>query len=406
MTAGVVLGRRPRRRLPAWAIVLLVIAGVLLIPIVWIVVDITYFVVAFSLSFTPPNVDAAVSHVRSMPCVTWARSFTDGGGIDVRKSAIIQVGLRPECTAAQIDATYASLYAKTAAVRDYADAKMDYLVMPSPPRSKPGSVYETTRSSGAQLTVGRNYDLPSPSAFAGAVDDWMTVRLQVDPRAQLQLLDTDLYTEAGMRFVANSTADDLRALSTALPERLRSQAAWKITIPAHDGPAFAKEDDAPVGGVTFETSEGLPDAWLLDFGRALNGAWPDKGDGEYVYVFRPSPLGFNEVSARVFGVDPVQAFPGGRPAAPDTTTAWPALTGAVDALSAEDDNRTFSIGVALYGRPFARGDTHPDSGNSVTIDSTLAVFTSDRCANPDPDAPDGGVIADALCRYWTAKPAP
>jgi hypothetical protein len=382
----------------------MVITAIIGIPVFTLVGIIIW---ALTSSFQAPDVNAVVSHVQSMHCVTWARSVSDGGGVDVRKSVIVQVGLDTGCGADEIDGVYRTIYDGTAKVRDDADFKVDFLVMPSAPKQKPGYIYSVTKTPYAQLTMERVSNIPSPDELASAVDDWMTVRTLVDPRAQLQLTDTDLWTRSPERFTVNSTAVRLAALTTSLPERLRAQ-AWKVTIPAAGDTPFVAEDSAPPGGVTVDTSQGFPTAWVVDFGRGLYNAWPDDGTREYVYVFRDPPItpdhGFNEISARVFNVDPAQAFNGGQPASPETTAAWPSLTGAVDAIAAapQGNSGSYSVGVALYGRAFTPRDEHPDSGNSITLDSSLAVFDAEGCRVPlqDHSSPDNGVIEAPLCRHW------
>ena len=218
-------GPRPsRRRVPAWAILLI---GIATTVVVAFIVGAIVVVNAIAQPFSPPNVSNAVSHVRSMPCVTWARASTLGGGFDVSPSAIIQIGLRPDCSPAHVTATYASVYGDTTAVRKSDYFRVEYLVSATPPKTAPNP-NALTKSTVAQLTMDRSYNLPRPAAFARTVVDWMAVRDLVDPGAQLELLDDD-FSRTEERYTANSTAAELRMLSSSLPERLRSQ-AWKVTI--------------------------------------------------------------------------------------------------------------------------------------------------------------------------------
>jgi hypothetical protein len=349
--------------------------------------------------------------------VTWARSFSDGGGVDVRKSAIIQIGLKPGCTEANINATYAYMFENTIKVRDDADVKVDYLVMTSAPKHKPGTdVYSTTRTTGAQLTMVPVYGLPTASEFAGTVNDWMTVRSEVDDGAQLELVTSDTWTRQPERIVVNSTADQLRSLRSTLSPRLRSM-AWKITIPARGDTPYVQEGAGPAGGVTLETNSGVPDAGLVELGQKLNGAWPAASSrDEFVYIYRNAPEtpdgGFNEVNARIFGVDPSQAFTSGTPSSPESTMAWPALAAFLDTIRmpARDHGQRVTVGIGLYDRPFARGDDHPQAGSTGLPDDTpIALFDSNYCPTPDQNdsTPDGGVIESSLCRYWVqAGPAP
>ena len=293
--------RRLRKRPPVWAIALMVVASAVVVAVVSAAV---FVVQAVAGPFMAPNIDVAVWHVQGMPCVTWARASTEGGGFDLSPSAVIQVGLRQHCSDAEIDDTYRSLLDDTVSVRERDEFRIEYLVSERAP-SEPAQRYAPTKTSGAQLTIDKHYDLPAPETFASTVDDWNSVRRLVDPRAQLELLDQDLSPEVEERFVANSTAARLRALSASLPKRLAEQ-AWKVTIPATGSTPFVREDAAPDGGVTLETSRGFPEPWLVAFGVRLSGAWPDNGTPEYVYVFRAPPNSggyFNQVSARVFDVD-------------------------------------------------------------------------------------------------------
>ncbi|WP_345762957.1 hypothetical protein [Diaminobutyricibacter sp. McL0608] len=398
-------GSKPR--MPIWAIILIVVASLATAPVV---AGVAFFVWVFGTSFQPPDVGGAASHVRSMHCVAWARSFSDGGGVDVRKSAIIQVGLKPGCTEGDINETYAYIFQNTIKVRDDADVKVDYLVMPHAPNQKPGTdVYSTTRTTGAQLTMEPVYGLPTASEFAETVSDWMTARSEVDDGAQLELVSSDLWTNQPERIVVNSTSEQLRSLRSTLSPRLRSM-AWKVTIPARGDTPYVREGAGPAGGVTLETNFGFPDAGLVELGQKLNGAWPAaSSNDEFVYLYRNAPEtaggGFNEVNARIFGVDPSEAFTSGTPSSPESTVAWPALAAFVDAIRkpAHDLGQRVTVGIGLYDRPFADGDDHPQAGSTGLRDDTpIALFDSNYCPTPDQNdsTPDGGVIESSLCRYW------
>ncbi|MFF2772974.1 hypothetical protein ACFVUP_38335, partial [Streptomyces bacillaris] len=300
----------------------------------------------------------------------------------MRKSAVIQVGVKPGCTEAEINATYAYIFENTAKVRDDADVKVEYLVMPKAPKQKPGtSVYSTTRTAGAQLTMSPVYGLPTTSEFAETVHDWMTVRQDVDGSAQLDLVPSDLWTDQPERIIVNSTAGRMNTLQSTLSPRLRSM-AWKVTMPAHGDTPYDREGAGPDGGVTLETNAGLPDAGRVELGQRLNGAWPAGPSGEeFVYLYRNSPEisagGFNEVNARIFGVDPSQAFTSGTPSPPESTAAWPALAALVDTIREQSLTlgQRVTVGIGLYDRPFGHGDDHPQAGSTgLQNDTPVAMF--------------------------------
>ena len=390
----------PRRRLrappPLWAIALMVIAGAVVVAIVGGAIIVIHALVG---PFLAPNVDLAVWHAQTMPCVTWARATTEGGSFDVPPSAVIQVGLGPECSAAEIDATYASLYNDIAWVRDGDSLRIEYLVQKKAPE-KPARANELARSAVAQLTMEKDYDQPSPTAFARTVRDWLTVRALIDPGAQITVLD-DNAARTEERFVANSTARRLQTVSSSLPKRLREQ-AWKLTIPAQGDRPFTSEGRAPAGGVTIETSTGFPEPWLVDLGVRLNGAWPSTGTPEYVYIVRDPRL--NELSARVFHVaraddDNSQLSPA------QDTTAWPALKAAVDAMAnaSRSKNGDFAIGFALLARSFTTQDDYSPWSNSIRRDNSLAIVGPRQCTQPRDTAPDDGAIGSALCGYLSQR---
>jgi hypothetical protein len=394
-----------RRRRPTWVAVLILVIAIALTPTLGFV-----GIVAFALfaSFPKPNVDPIVTHVRSMSCVQWTRGFSDGGSVDNAPTAIFQVGLSAHCTATAIAATYAYINYSATSLQNTPTVTADYFISSAPPKHEPADAYTQVRSPGAQLTMETTPDLPTTAQFSELVDDWITVRRMIDPRAQIQSSLTDLWAPQPERITVNTTAEKLRSLTTTLSPRLQSM-AWKVTIPAGSRGAFVEEGTAPPGGVTIETTSGLPDPWLVDLGEGLNGAWPAASStGEYVYLYREAPpapgKGFNEVSARVFGVTASQAFSttaaGRGPSDPASTSAWPALTATIDQLDAE--HQTFSLGLTLYRRSFRQTDEHPYSGSSITLDGSSAVLATDSCTltYPSHRSPDNDVIESSLYGYW------
>ncbi len=400
--AATAAGRPTRRRIPWWA---WSIIGVSTTAAAVVVAYAVWFVGSIAGAFVPPDVSAAVWHVEGKPCVTWVKATTEPGGFDLPPGAVIQVGLGPHCSAAEINATYSSLYNDTASVRDNDRFRIEYLVQKKAP-AKPASPDQVTKSAVARLTMEKNYDLPRPRAFARTVDDWLTVRALVDPGAQLTILDDDL-SGAEDRYVANSTASRLRTLPSSLPKRVREQ-AWKITIPAKGDRPFLREGGAPAGGVTIETSIGFPDPWLVDFGKQLNGAWPSNGTPEFVHVFRDPPnsgTGFNELTARVFGVARPDGASDHLTPAPETK-AWPALRAAVDALASTSGGKggDFAIGFALYSRSFTVDDEYSRlASDSIRGDSSFAIVGPSQCSEPLETAPDDSAIGGALCGYLSQR---
>lgn len=396
-----------KRRVPVWAIILIIATLVAATPVVG---GFAFFAWVLTTSFQAPDVSGVTSHARSMSCVAWARSFSDGGGVDVRKSAVVQIGLTSRCTESDINATYAYIFENTAVLRDNADIKVDYLVVPKAPKQKPStSVFSTTRTTGAQLTMSPVSGLPTTTEFAETVNDWLTVRTEVDQGAQLDMVPHDVWTDQPERIIANSTVDRLQTLHSTLSLRLRSM-AWKITIPAHEDIPYDREGAGPDGGVTLETNAGLPDAGLVELGQKFNGAWPAGPSGhEFAYLYRNSPDiapgGFNELNARIFGVAPSQAFTSGTPSPPEATTAWPALAALIDTIKAQslDLGQRVTVGIGLYDRPFANGDDHPQAGSTgLRSDMPVALFDSNYCPTPSTydSTPDNRVIEESLCRYW------
>jgi len=386
-----------RGRIPWWAWSIIGVSTTAAAVAVGLAV---WFVGSIAGAFLPPDVNGAVWHVQGMSCATWAKATTEPGGFDLTPSAVIQVGLQPNCSAGEINATYSSLYKDTVSVRHNDSFRVEYLVQKKAPE-KPVGRSQPTTSAVAQLIIEKNYDLPRPRAFARTVDDWLTVRALVDPGAQLALLEDA--SRADERYVANSTASRLRTLSSSLPKRLREQ-AWKITIPAKGNRPFVREGGVPAGGVTIETSHGFPDPWLVDFGKQLNGAWPSDGTPEYVYVFRDPPNSggyFNELTARVFDVARPQGATDHLTPAPGTT-AWPALLAAVDAMASTPGSKgsDFAIGFALYSRSFTAHDAYSRwASNSIRGDSSLAIVGPSQCSQPLETAPDDNAIGSALCGY-------
>lgn len=394
-----------RRRRPTWIAVLILVIAIALTPPLALIGTVAYALVA---AFPKPDVDPIVAHIHSMSCIRWARGFSDGGGGDVSPTATFQVGLSAHCTATAIAATYAYISHSATSLQNTPTVTADYFISSAPPKQQPADPYTQVTSAGAQLTMGTTPDLPTTAQFSELVDDWITVRRTIDPRAQIQSSLSDMWTPQPERITVNTTAEKLRSVTTTLSPRLQSM-AWKVTVPAGSRGAFVDEGTAPAGGVTIETTSGLPDPALVDLGQRLNGAWPAASStGEYVYLYRdvpPAPgRSFNEVSARVFGVTASQAFSatatGRGPTDPESTSAWPALTATIDQLDAE--HQTFSLGLALYARSFRQTDEHPYSGSSITLDGTLAVLTADSCILPDPNhrSPDDDVIESSLYGYW------
>lgn len=232
--------------------------------------------------YNTPNISGVESAVRNDPCVEWV-DFTAQGGINITSGWGGTVGIKPDCTAAQLTKTVMIMAGPNAPAGLGGGT---FLVTPHEPtntyHSPDGGTYFLLTNhpdiAGFGFTVddytSSDLQAPTRATFARALDHWMSVR-HLDPHARLALnaahpvqnpnqpsLSKPVDEEIGV-----SLADGTSALALiASPPAWLAEAYWHVQIPdnvvATGG--YGGTYSRPVGTMPSPTALRLADAMRSD----------------------------------------------------------------------------------------------------------------------------------------------